>query len=146
MKKILFAVLFATGLMVGAQAQSSAKQKLKAEEVPAALKSSFNAEFPNAKDVEWSIKEGKYKVEFELNDQDHFAKYDASGKRMAKGMQIKQNELPPAVMAAVKKDHANKEIDDVYKVEKDGATQYLVVFDEDIKVKYSEDGQVINEK
>lgn len=146
MKKILFAVLFTTGLMVGTQAQNSAKQKLKAEEVPAALKSSFNSEFPNAKDVEWSLKEGKYKVKFELNDLDHFAKYDANGTRMAKGMEIKQNELPPAVMAAVKKDHANKEIDDVFKVEKDGATQYMVIFDEDNKVMYTADGQVVTNK
>jgi hypothetical protein len=146
MKKILFAVLFTTGLMLGANAQTSTEQKLKVGEVPATLKTSFKTEFPNAKDVEWTLKEGKYKVKFELNDLDNFAKYDADGKMIAKGMQIKQTDLPPAVTAAVKTAYANKEIDDVYKVEKEGVTQYLIKFDKDLKVMYTADGQVVTEK
>ena len=148
MKKILFAVLCTTGLMLGANAQNSAQTKLKAGEVPASLKTSFKTEFPNAKDVAWTLKEGKFKVEFESNDLDHFAKYDADGKMIAKGMQIKQTDLPPAVTAAVKGAYAKREIDDVFKVEKEGTTFYLVKFDgnPETKVMYSADGQLVNEK
>lgn len=146
MKKAFFATLLMVGLTAGLSAQE--KQKVKNTDVPAAIQTSFKTEFPNAKDAEWILKDGHYKVEFEVNDVDNIAAFDASGKLVAKGIEIKRNELPAAVTAALQSAHAGKDIDDVYKMEKDGNTHYLVKFDGNPKTKvvYAADGQEIKEK
>lgn len=144
MKKIILAGLFTSGLMLGSYAQDRLKEK----DVPSAIQTSFKTEFANAKDVEWKMKDGKYKVEFELNGLDHFAKYGTDGKLMARGMKIRTSELPAAVTTAVKSSYADKSIDEVYRVDKDGGAFYLVKLsgEPETKVLYSADGQVAKEK
>lgn len=150
MKKILFATLFATGLVLGASAQDkiSEQDKLKESDVPATVQSSFKSAFPNAKDVEWKMKEGKYKVSFDVNGTDHMAAFGADGKLMSKGMKIRTSELPTAVSDAVKSAHAGRNIDEVYRMDKDGTAYYLVKLsgDPETKVKYTADGQMVKEK
>lgn len=130
--------------MLGSYAQDNLKDK----DLPPAIQSSFKTEFPNAKDIEWKMKDGKYKVEFEVNGLDHFAKYGTDGKLMAKGMKIRTSELPNAVATSVKNTYADRTIDDVYRVDKDGSAFYLVKLDGDpeTKVLYSADGQVAKDK
>ncbi len=146
MKKTFLAALLVTALSLGLSAQDG--QKVKDADLPAAIKTSFQSEFPNAGDVEWILKDGHYKVEFEINDVDNIAAFDASGKLIKKGVEIKENELPAAVTSALQSAHAGKGIDDVYKMEKDGTSYYLVKFNGNPKTKvmYSEDGQEIKEK
>src|SRR5688572_10627695 len=120
MKKISFVVLLTTGLMLGSYAQDKQQDKLNEKNVPAVVQTSFKNEFTNAKDIEWKMKDGKYKVAFEINGTDHFAKYGTDGKLMAKGMKIRTSELPNAVSTSVKSSYADRTIDDVYRVDKDG--------------------------
>ncbi|OQP54384.1 PepSY-like domain-containing protein [Niastella populi] len=144
MKKMIFVCLLTAGCMLGSYAQDNLKEK----DLPPAIQTSFKTEFPNAKDIEWKMKDGKYKVEFEVNGLDHFAKYGTDGKLMAKGMKIRTSELPNAVATAVKTTYADRTIDDVYRVDKDGSAYYLVKLDgnPETKVLYSADGQVAKDK
>lgn len=144
MKKILFAILLTTGLMLGAAAQD----KLNENDLPSAVQTSFKTAFPNAKDVEWKMKEGKYKVEFEINGLDQIAAFDADGKLLSKGMKIRVSELPAAVAAAVKASYTDSSIDDVYRVDKNGAAYYLVKLNgtPETKILYTADGRVAKEK
>ncbi|HRO71398.1 MAG TPA: PepSY-like domain-containing protein [Chitinophagaceae bacterium] len=146
MKKTLLAALLITALSLGLNAQDG--QKVKDADLPAAIKTSFQSEFPDARDVEWVLKDGHYKVEFEVKDVDNIAAFDASGKLLKKGIEIKQSELPAAVSSALQSAHAGKDIDDVYKMEKDGTSYYLVKFDGNPKTKvmYSPEGQEIKDK
>ncbi len=64
---------------------------------------------------------GNTKLCLEVNGLDHFAKYGADGKLMAKGMKIRTSELSNAVSTAVKNSYADRSIDDVYRVDKDGS-------------------------
>lgn len=140
MKKIFFLGLLTAGLMAGAYAQNDVKEK----DVPAAVSASFKSTFSNAKDVEWKLKDGKYKAKFEVNGLDHFAKYGADGKLLARGMKIRTSEIPNAVSTAVKDTYAARMIDDVYRVDRNGAAFYLVKLkgDPETKVLYTADGQV----
>jgi hypothetical protein len=144
MKKILFAILLNTGLLLGASAQD----KINESDVPAAVKTSFKTAFPNAKDVDWKMKEGKYKADFEINGLDHIASISADGKIISKGMKIRQSELPSAVSSAIKSAYADRTIDDVYSVDKNGTAYYLVKLEgnPETKILYSKDGQVVKEK
>lgn len=146
MKNILLATLLTTGLALGATAQTG--QELKEADVPATVKTSFKTAFPNAKDVEWKMKEGKYKVDFDMDGNDHIAAFGADGKMLSKGMKIRTSELPSAVATAVKTAYADRNIDNVYRVDKNGTINYLVKLDgePETKVMYSADGQVVKEK
>jgi len=146
MKKLLFTLLagFVATTCLNAQQQ---KEKVKNSDVPAAIQTTFKSTFPDARDAEWILKDGYYKVEFEVNDVDHIAAFDASGKLVSKGMEIKKSELPEAIQTAVKSAHSGRTIDDVYKMEKDGNTHYMVKLNGNppTKLKYSADGQEIKE-
>jgi hypothetical protein len=143
MKKIILATLLTTGLVMGAFAQ-----ELKETDVPAAVKTSFKTAFPNAKDVDWKMKEGKYKVDFDIDGTDHIAAFGTDGKMISKGMRIRVSELPSAVTSAVKSAYAGRDINNVYRVDKDGTVNYLVKLDgnPETRVMYSADGQVVKEK
>ena len=136
-----------TALVFGASAQNNMQDKLKDKDVPTAVQTSFKTAFPNAKDAEWKMKEGMYKVMFEVDDVDQMAAFDASGKMLSKGTKIQESELPAAVSSAIKGAYANKNIDEVYRVEKDGGINYLVKLNGmDKKIMYSADGMVVKEK
>ncbi len=146
MKKTLLAALLVTALSLGLNAQDA--QKVKDADLPAAIKTSFQSEFLDARDVEWVLKDGHYKVEFEVKDVDNIAAFDASGKLLKKGIEIKKSELPAAISSALQSAHSGKDIDDVYKMEKDGTSYYLVKFNGNPKTKvmYSPEGQEIKDK
>jgi hypothetical protein len=146
MKKILLALLLITGFTTSISAQE--KERIKDKDVPAAVQTSFKNEYPEARDAEWKMKENVYKVHFEVNRTNHMASYDASGKLLSKGIEIQETELPAAVASALKSAYAGRTIDDVYRVEKDGSTNYLVKLDgrPETKILYSADGQIIKEK
>jgi hypothetical protein len=143
MKKILFAILLSAGLMMGASAQ-----EVKENDVPTAVKTNFKTAFPNAKDVDWKTKEGNYKAAFKINGSDYIASFSADGKILSKGLKIRRSELPTAVLTAVKSAYADKTIEDVYRMDKNGAAFYLIKLDgnPDTNVLYTPDGQVAKEK
>ncbi len=49
------------------------KMKVKEQDVPQAVKSAFTGQFPGASDVEWKMKNGNYKADFDMNGADHMA-------------------------------------------------------------------------
>ena len=146
MKNVLFTMLLLAGFTIALQAQQ--KVRVKDKDLPSAIQSNFKTEFPDARDAEWIQKDGHYKVEFEVNDVDNIAAFDADGKLISKGIEIKQADIPAAITSAVQAGYAGKAIDEVYKVEKDGKAHYLVELkgDPDTKILYSADGQLIKEK
>lgn len=144
MKKLFFAILLVTGLTQVAAAQEQVKES----DVPAEVKTSFKSAYPDAQGVEWKMKEGTYKAKFQANGTENFAAFDPAGKLLAKGVKIKESEIPAAVSTAVKSGYADKTIDNVFKVEKNGTTHYMVKFTgtPETKVAYTADGQVVKEK
>jgi hypothetical protein len=144
MKKKIFASLIVIGLALGVSAQ----EKIKEKDVPATVQASFKGANPEAKNVDWKMKDGAYKAKFKVNGMNHIASYDANGKVTSTGMEIKEAELPAAVLSAVKLAYQDRSIDDVYKVDKNGSTQYMVKLkgSPETKLMYSPEGQVIKEK
>jgi hypothetical protein len=146
MKKKLLAFCLAVGTVLSINAQE--KKKISESEVPAAIQTTFKGQYPNAADAEWKLKEGKYKVHFEVDGTKQMAAFDQSGTLLSKGVQVKEADLPTAIGTSTKSMYANREIDEIYKIDKNGTTNYLVKLkgDPDTKVLYSADGQVIKDK
>jgi hypothetical protein len=106
------------------------------------VKTAIKNAYPRANDVEWKMMDGMYKAKFDMNGKDYIASVSASGEIKSKGQEIAKNELPAVVTTAIQSAHAGWRIDDVYRVEQNGKTKYLVELDgnPDKMVLYSEDG------
>ena len=147
MKRTIMALLLVAGITLGVKAQDK-KMKIDKKDIPQAVTESFNSTFANAKDVEWKKKGTDYKVSFEMNDTEHYAILNSSGTVISQGQEIPESQLPTEISNAIKKDHPNHQIDNVYTVVKDGTTSYKVTLDgsTDRKVMYSLDGTMIKDK
>ena len=135
--KILAVALFATNISMG--------QDLKPADVPVILKEAFSKEYSKATDVEWEKELDHYKVEFEVNRQDHEVWYNASGNVLKREIEITKAELPQAIRDAIKSKYAGYRVDDVemiwqnntttYEVELEkGQAEILIIFDRNAKV------------
>lgn len=145
MKKQLCTLFLVAGMALGIHAQET---KVQDRDLPAGIQTSFKSQFSDANGADWKMKDGKYKVHFKRNGVKNMAAFDESGALLSKGVEIKEAELPAAIISAISTGYSDRRIDDIYKVEKDGATSYLVKLkgDPETKLMYSADGQIIKEK
>lgn len=134
-----------TGITLGVSAQE--KVKVKTQDVPANVQTALKNAYPDAKDVDWKMKDGMYKASFEIKGTEHFAGITHSGEVKIKGAEIPADQLPSVIATSIKSSYANWKIDDVFKVEEGGATSYLIELDgsPDKHVHYSEDGKLVKE-
>lgn len=150
-KTILFAFSI---LFIG---NSLVAQEISADEVPFAVKKSFDKGFANVYDVEWEHKSAReyrkiqqehYNVEFEFeNGKDGEAWYSVDGKLLKSEIEISEKELPKAILSSVKKNYNGYKIDDAEKIFKNGKNTYKLELENrsrDIDVFFSENGKIIN--
>jgi len=145
MKKQLCTIFLAAGLALGVYAQD--ETTVQDRDLPAGIQTSFKSQFADANGAEWKMKDGKYKVNFKRNGVKNMASFDETGNLLSKGVEIKENELPAAITTAVSTGYADRKIDEIYRVETNGTTSYMVKLKGDPKTKlmYSEDGQIIKD-
>lgn len=145
MKTLLFLTVITFLAVPGINAQDHGK--LKDKDVPQAVRTAFDTQFDNAMMVDWKLKEGNnYKASFTKNLKKHFAVFNSSGELLSKGEKIDRNELPTPVADAVKNGFSSSNIDEVYRVEKGGQTQYMVKLEGKKQVIYDAAGKVVKEK
>jgi len=148
MKTLLLIGVLGLFTALQASAQDDSKTKIKDKDVPQAVRTSFDNQFDNTMMVDWTAKDGKYKASFTQNLKKHFAEFNESGELVSKGEKIDRGELPTAVADAVKTGYASNNVDEVYRVEKDGQTHFMVKLDGNPKKKvvYDAEGKIIKEK
>lgn len=94
-------------------------------DVPSVIQNHFEAEFPNAKDVEWELGGELYEVEFEIGwNVDHEIWYNAQGEIVKHKEDIASSELPEAVKQTLKRDFKTYVIDDLQQITTPEATVY----------------------
>jgi len=144
MKKKLISLCVAAALVIGVNAQ----EKVNDKDVPQSIQATFKSQYPSASGAQWKMKDGKYKVHFQSDGTKQMASFDQSGTLVSKGSLISESELPSAISSAVKSSYANRSINEVYKMDKNGSVNYVVKLNgsPETKVVYSEDGQVIKDK
>ena len=129
MKKLVILSAICGVFTTEAWAQENTKVKVRDADVPEAVRTSFQRQFATADDVSWKMKDGNYKVKFEIDNVDHIAELSSTGELISRGMEVDAATLPDAVNSSVKTMYPNHEIDDVYRIDKDGAMQYLIELD-----------------
>lgn len=123
----------------------SCGQQIPAGQVPSVVQNTVKTKFAHATDIDWEKKEDKFEAEFDINNTDHKALLDASGKLIMYKMDIAIQDLPPAVSGSINSQHAGYVIDDAEKLEKDGKVYYQVELDargkKEKRLVYTTDGQ-----
>jgi len=123
-------------------------QDLKTSEVPQELKMQFEKTYANATDVEWEKEMDNYKVEFDIDRQEHEIWYTSSAKQVKLEKKIEISALPKAVSDAIKANYGDYKIDDCEMQEENGTVTYAVELEKwfnELEVVYSENGKLIKE-
>ncbi len=110
MKTFLFTAAFA--LIFG----SAFAQKMKAADVPAPTKAKFTSLYPKAEGAKWEKEGANYEAEFELNEVETSAVFDATGNLVETEVEIKVSELPKAVTDYMAKNVAGSKIKEASKI------------------------------
>lgn len=134
---LLFAAVLLSSTAIG--------QDIPSREVPSAVINTIKAKFPNTSRLEWEKKGDLFEAEFHVNNIDHKALLDPSGKLLVYKRDIRAADLPRAVKNTIRKQYANFRIDDVEKLEREGAVFYQVELDgepHDQKLVISAEGKV----
>jgi uncharacterized membrane protein YkoI len=124
-------------------------QDLKETEVPSVVLNKFKQQYPKAADVEWKLKAELYKVEFEIGKDDHEMWMDKTGKTVKHKEEIKSEQLPKEVLAAINKDFKGYKIHDPGKVDNAGIVTYKVelkTLTDEQDVTFDKTGKVLSKK
>ncbi len=83
-------------------------QKIKEKDVPANVKTTFQAKYPTAKEVKWDKEGEAYEVSFDLDKIDNSVLMDALGNIVETEVEIDLNQLPTGILDYVKTHYPNK--------------------------------------
>ena len=148
MKKILFLSIIMAFLCVYAV---QAQEKSKKIEVPAAVKTAFDAKYPKAEKVTWGLeKQGEYEAEFVLNGIESSANFDAKGQFIESESEIRGSDLPQSIKVVLAKDFAGYKIGEAAKsTDAKGISTYGVEASngkENLELSFDASGKLLKKK
>ncbi|MFC6860746.1 PepSY-like domain-containing protein [Zunongwangia atlantica] len=127
-------------LLVGAGCESDDEDDFRAD-VPSVVLNAFQAEYPKAKDVEWEMFGEDYEVDFEVENIDYEAIFNAEGNMLKYKYEIAKTALSEEVNNKLATNYKGYQVDDTailvidtvlyYQVELDGNPDKNLVFNED---------------
>lgn len=143
MKKLIFVMC---GMFYAAVSYG---QDIKETEVPSVVLNTFKQQYAKATDVEWKLKAGLYKVEFEIGKDDHELWLEKTGKVVKHKEEIKAEQLPKEVVAAINKDYKGYKIHDPKKTDNAGVVTYKVELKtatSEMHMTFDKTGKVVSKK
>jgi hypothetical protein len=143
MKKLIFVMCCLFCAMV------SYGQDIKETEVPSVVLNTFKQQYAKAMDVEWKLKAGIYKVEFEIGKDEHELWLEKTGKVIKHKEEIKATQLPQEVIATINKDYKGYKIHDPSKTDNAGIVTYKLELKNatsELDVTFDKSGKVITKK
>ncbi len=90
---------------------------------------SFQKEFNNASNVEWTLVNGLNKATFTLNGNVLFAFYTNSGERVALTRNLTSDQLPIVLTSELKKNYEGYWITDLFEIATESQTSYYVTLE-----------------
>lgn len=149
MKKKLL-ILFAIGILV---ANYGFGQDIPQSQVPSLVVNEFKKSQPKATDIEWEMDGDLYVVEFETKkSKNHEIWYNETGKEVKRKEEISKDHLPEQVLAKIKSDFQNYEINEAEKITEGKTLTYSVEFEieeeggeeKELEVIFSADGEILS--
>lgn len=103
----------------------STAQKIALKNVPQAIQTSFQNQFPKADDTKWEKEGLNFEAEFELDEIETSALYDPMGNLIETEVEIHLLELHSGILEFVEKNYAGQKIKEASKITKaDGTYTY----------------------
>lgn len=121
-------------------------QKVSDKEVPTAVKTTLQKNYPNAKELKWEKENGNYEAEFEVDETDYSLLIDVSGNILETEIEIKVDALPANAKAYISKNYAGQKIKEATKITDNKG---VVTYEAEIKGKdllFDSNGNFIKEK
>lgn len=109
--KRLIILLAATGCITFANAQ-----KISSKNIPASVKTSFQKQFPDVKNVHWEKEKANYEAGFKMKETDYSVLINPSGDIIETETGIGINELSPSVKEYVAKHYPGQQIKEAAKI------------------------------
>jgi hypothetical protein len=101
-----FALLFGT----------TRAQHMKTSAVPSAVTAKFATLYPKAEEVKWEKEGANYEAEFEINEVETSASFDAAGTFLESEVEVNKTSLPASVMEYMNKNAAGAKVKEVSKI------------------------------
>ena len=121
-------------------------QKVSDKDVPTAVKTTLQKNYPNAKEIKWEKENGNYEAEFEVEETDYSLLIDVSGNILETEIEIKVDALPANAKAFISKNYAGQKIKEATKITDNKG---VVTYESEIKGKdliFDSNGNFIKEK
>ena len=107
---------------------ASATNKIFAKDVnvtPAVMQT-FESEFLNVSDVQWSVVDHLYKAEFKEDGEETIAFFNPDGSLVARCQYLSISDLPRAMQRSLKADAAFDNVTEIFEVQNDAGADYYV--------------------
>lgn len=114
------------------------------QEIPSVVINAVMTKYPDARDLDWEVKNGIYEVEFDLGKDDYEVWINAEGTILKIEQEIANAQIPAAVLSKVKSDYKEFKVDDAKRIEIGKAVYYEIELDGtfgDQTVVYSASGE-----
>jgi hypothetical protein len=114
------------------------------QEIPSVVINAVMTKYPDAKELDWEVKNGIYEAEFDLGKDDYEVWVNAEGTILKIEQEIKNTQVPAAILSKLKSDYADFKLDDAKRIEIGKAVYYEVELDGafgDQTVVYSASGE-----
>ncbi|MBM1105847.1 PepSY-like domain-containing protein [Aurantibacter crassamenti] len=115
---------------------SAFTQKIDQNNVPAVILNSFHLKFPNAKEAEWKMDGGFYKIAYEVNGKSHNLKMDSRGSILEHSQDLYVSEIPKSVLKTIRDRAVYFDVNDADRYERDSRITYEVKFKIDGKYQF----------
>lgn len=115
MKRVLILAAITAATTLGGNAQ-----KISADKLPQAVKTSFAKAYPHAKGVKWDKEKSDYEASFKNEGKELSVVFDAKGNEQEIETEIKVSALPASVQEALK----GKKVKEAAEIKKGGKTYY----------------------
>lgn len=114
------------------------------QEIPSVVINAVMTKYPDAKDLDWEVKNGIYEAEFDLGKDDYEVWVNAEGTILKIEQEIRNTELPGVILTKLKSDYKDYKLDDAKRIEIGKKVYYELELDGtfgDQKVVYSAGGE-----
>lgn len=98
--------------------------EIKSGQVPSIVENTFKSHFPDAQDVEWETLNDDYQVSFEIENVDHDALLDSSGKLLKYKYEIDGTTMPKNIKSFLEQEYPQEKWDDPEHI-MDGSSKYF---------------------
>lgn len=121
-------------------------QKLAEIDVPKVVRDNFVKMYPGIKKVKWEKEDGKFEAGFDLKKIETSVVFDDKGDILEVESEIKEKEVPSAIIDNVKKDFKDCKIKETSKIEASGSENFeieIVFQGKSFELLYEKSGKLI---